>query len=147
MVRASRGPPDTRSRRDDPRARWRAPLGLARNHLPAQQNRRNAAAELNLDIDVPIQARNHLPAQQNRRNAAAELNLDIDVPIQGFVPEKAWGSVGGLIHKHLRAVLIRGDRRRGRPGTDPGFSAAKPSRAVVGRSTTRVPRSQKLVWS
>src|SRR3954465_8933135 len=56
MVRASRGPPDTRSRRDDPRARWRAPLGLARNHLPAQQTRRNAAAELNLDIDVPIQA-------------------------------------------------------------------------------------------
>src|SRR3954454_11919094 len=56
MVRAPRGPPDTSSRRDDPRARWRAPLGLARNHLPAQQNRRNTAAELNLDIDVPIQA-------------------------------------------------------------------------------------------
>src|SRR4051794_27452897 len=56
MVRAPRGPPDTRSRRDDPRARWRAPLGLARNHLPAQQTQRNAAAELNLDIDVPIQA-------------------------------------------------------------------------------------------
>src|SRR3954468_18017165 len=59
MVRAPRGPPDTRLRRDDPRARWRAPLGLARNRLPAQQNWRNAAAELepnsNLDIDVPIQ--------------------------------------------------------------------------------------------
>src|SRR3954454_8195650 len=46
MVRAPRGPPDTRLRRDDPRARWRAPLGLVRNRLPAEPNRRNAAAEL-----------------------------------------------------------------------------------------------------
>src|SRR5829696_9203935 len=46
MVRAPRGPPDTRLRRDDPRARWRTPLGLARNRLLAQQTRRNAAAEL-----------------------------------------------------------------------------------------------------
>src|SRR3954469_18071324 len=41
------------------RARGRTPLGLARNRLPAQQTRRNAAAEplnTNLDIDVPIQA-------------------------------------------------------------------------------------------
>src|SRR4051794_11839228 len=68
------------------RARWRTPLGLARNRLPAQQTRRNAAAEplnTNLDIDVPIQTL--VPAMLDRghhvclcRGVAGELIRDHD---------------------------------------------------------------------
>ncbi len=46
MVRAPHGPPDTSLRRDDPRARWRAPLGLVRNRLSTELNLRNVSAEL-----------------------------------------------------------------------------------------------------
>src|SRR3954471_13769808 len=90
MVRAPRGPPDTRLRRDDPRARWRAPLGLARNRLPAQQNWRNAAAELepnsNLDIDVPIQ---DLYAGVERREALAVCAENMQSEAAQLFPDRA----------------------------------------------------------